>query len=163
MCLVLLLLLVLKRLQLQESQTEGNEGHTPNDGNRALLNSVPVELLRVEIKVQVSQTSTEVITESIGEEELEGIVDETVESDPVEHVVNIDGAAGSNTDSSETHPKTHTSETMATRGKGSPVKFVDGKMGTDESTLGVLFLNVSQGLLHHSRSATKSSHSDGSS
>lgn len=31
---------------------------------------------------------------------------------------------------------------MATRGKGSPVKFVDGKMGTDESTLGVLFLNV---------------------
>ena len=50
----------------------------------------------------MSQTSTEVITESIGEEELEGIVDETVESDPVEHVVNIDGAAGSNTDSSET-------------------------------------------------------------
>lgn len=50
MCLVLLLLLVLKRLQLQESQTEGNEGHTPNDGNRALLNIAPGELLRVEIK-----------------------------------------------------------------------------------------------------------------
>ena len=102
----------------------------------------------------MSQTAHVVIAQSVGKEELAAVQNNGVVLDRLHESRNVATAQSSNTDGAETYavivrsansptgPETETRETVATRRHGSPANLVDGKMGRNHSSSGILLLNV---------------------
>lgn len=160
-----LFLLGLQRRELRHGKEAGHKEHTEDNPQRAGADVLPGQLVGVVVeelgrengniaRYDVSQTAHVVVAQSVGKEELAAVQNNGVVLDRLHEGRDVAAAQSSNTDSAETYevipnsialptsPETQTRETVATRRHGSPANLVDGKMGRNHSSSGILLLNV---------------------